>query len=304
MGITGFPGNLVVFGQAPSNDYNTDDAPSMFKFGGMILDPRSFYTYNPGQDATVRTYGWVGLGYSPVIDQVPTAVSSNGVAQNQALTAATAVTLTASNTANVTINQTITNAVTGASVTGIRAIDGVQAPITYGSDANVAAWSPATAISRNITITTTGNDLGGFWNIAGYDLYGYPVSESVSASSSAATLTSRKTYKYIASITPVTSGTFGSSSVMVGVGDVFGLPLYVPRGEYIRGIFGSLESLSSQITAGATATATSTTADVRGTFSSTLTSSAGTNRLVVFWSPNVAVTGTSEGLVGVTQYST
>lgn len=310
MGVTALPGAFIMFGQAApgpnyTTDYNDTAAPSMFYQGAMLLDSRIPFTYNPGQGAAVVTYGWYGLGGSiPVIDQVPTTISTNSVAQVQTPVAGTALTLTASNSNNVTINQSVVNARSGATVTGLRVIDGAMATTTFDSNASLAAWSPATSISRQLTITSlsTTSDSGATFTISGFDIYGYPVSETVTGSSVGATVTTQKAWKYIQSITP--AGTLNSTNVIVGVNDVYGVPLRIDNGAYLSVYFANATTLSStQAVAASTTTATSTTADVRGTWASS-TASNGTNRLVMFWSPKVANMTSNEGIFGVTQFST
>jgi len=321
MAITPFPGNIVVFGQAAPgaavtgaqtySDYNTTVAPSVFNMGTILLDPRSFYTYAPGNAYNYVTMGWFGNSPSQVIDQVPTVVSSNSVAQAQSFVAGTALTLTASNTNNVTTGVSITAPESGATVTGLRAIDGAQTPVTFGSDGSIGVWDPTEAISRNVTITTTGVDTGGFWTVTGRDLYGFKMSETIAASSVAATAAGKKAFKYITGITPTTTGTFGSTIAMVGVGDVFGLPLYVSNGAYAQINWGGVSYSSTNVTAGQSlsSVATSTTPDVRGTFASSVASD-GTRRLVMMVFPSVAATAASitggnagQGVVGISQYS-
>lgn len=320
MGITAFPGSVIVFGQAPARstgplptDYNSNDGPSMFNVGAFIMDPRYAYAYSPGNAPTAVVYGWGGIGGSiPVIDQVPTVVSTNSVAQSQVPASGTALTLTASNTNNVTIGVSITSPETGNTVSGLRAIDGAMTTVTFGSDANVAAWNPQTSISRCVTITvasSTRDDSAGSWTIAGRDIYGYTVTETITGSSIGGTLTSRKAYKYISAITP--SGTIASTGVIVGVADVYGLPLFASNGQYVTTYFNNALVVSStNVTAGQTlgTTATSTTPDVRGTFTSSVASD-GSRRLYMAVTPSVAAMATNlgysagHGIVGVAQYS-
>lgn len=321
MAFTAYPGSVIVFGQAPAQpgtpgttDYNTTDGPSLFNCGALIMDPRKIFTYNPGNNYggssnALPVYGWLGTGGDiPLIDQAPTTISTNSIAQTQAVTSSTPLTLTASNTNNVTLT-TIVAPESGATIS-VLAIDGAMGTVTFGSDASIAVWDPTKSISRCITITTTGNDLGATWSVAGRDLYGIKVTESISASSSAATLTSKKAYKYISSITPVTTGTFGSTSVVVGVSDTYGLPMYVSNGAYASIFLNNISISSTDVTAGMglATVATSTTADVRGTWAST-TASNGTNRIIAFVTPSVAAMNTtingdvSHGIIGALQFS-
>lgn len=324
MAITAFPGNVVVFGQAPKgsavtgaqsySDYNTTVAPSAFSQGAMILDPRTFYTYNPGNAYTYVTYGWLSAGGKvPVIDAVPTVISTNSIAQTQVPTSSTALTLTASNTNNATVGVSVVAPETGATVTGLIAIDGAGGGVTFGSDASMAVWDPTKSLSRclSISVASTGrDDSGGTWTVAGRDVYGFKMTESVTGSSIGADVTTKKAFKYISGITP--TGTIASTGVMVGVTDTYGLPLYASNGAYVMAYTNNALVVSStNVISGQSlsSTATSTTADVRGTYASS-TASNGAVRIVMFITPSVAATAASisganagQGIVGITQYS-
>ena len=134
MGITAYTGPLVSFGQAqistatgtPPAEYNNQAAPSLFYQGQGIMDPRPAYNYKPGAAVARPVYGWWGTDSICVIDAEITAAATNTVAQTQSSTTATTrtLTLTASNTANATVGVSITRADTGATVTGLGAIEG------------------------------------------------------------------------------------------------------------------------------------------------------------------------------------
>jgi hypothetical protein len=328
MGFTALPGSMIVFGAAPGTtnpqtlattqtDYNTTDGPSLFNCGVMLMDMRKVFTYLPGSNYggssnAQPVYGWLGTTQIPVIDQIPTTISTNSVALNQPLVNNQTVVLSSVNTTNVTLT-TIVAPESGATV-NVWAIDGAMSPVTFGSDASIAVWDPTKAITRQITISTTGTDTGS-WTIAGRDLYGIKLSETIAASTTGAanTLHSQKAYKYIQAITPTSTGTFGSSSVMVGVNDTYGLPLYVSNGAYASiWTDNALIVSSTNIIAGQSlsSVATSTTPDVRGVYvSSTASSTSAGVRTVMFLTPSVAAMNTtflgdaSHGVVGIVQFS-
>lgn len=323
MAFTAFPGSVVVFGAAPGlpgttaqTDYNTTDGPSLFNAGAMIMDPRKVFTYSPGNNyggssVALPVYGWMAMGGDVVnVDAVPTAISTNSIAQAQSFTSSTPVTLTASVTNNITFVNF--QPPEGGPVINIRAIDGAMGTVTFGSDASIAAWDPTKAISRCITITTTGTDTGGFWSVAGRDVYGVKITETIAASTTGAanTLVSKKAYKYITGVTPVTTGTFGSTVVYVGVSDTYGLGIYASNGAYVNINLNNVSISSTTVTPGMALNviATSTTGDVRGTWAST-TASNGTNRLITFVIPSVAAMNTNlsgdagHGIVGALQFS-
>ena len=240
---------------------------------------------------------------------MPTTAGENSIALTQSATTTTTrtLTLTTSNTANVTINQSIVRADTGATVTGLLAIDSKMATVTFGSDAAVNLWSPATSISRCVRIEGSSNDGAGGFTINGYDIYGYPMTETLAGSISTTTgstfVVTQKAFKYISTITA--SGTINSTGVTIGVADIYGFPLAVTNGNRtVIGIssgtsFNTVTTSTGIVVASTAATQTSTTPDVRGTWSST-TAADGTRRFTVYVSPSVTTLG-STGLFGGTQ---
>ena len=62
MADTAFSGPLIVFGQNPvSAEYNPDIGSSLFYAGGGILDPRTPFTYIPGEGQAAQDFGWYGF---------------------------------------------------------------------------------------------------------------------------------------------------------------------------------------------------------------------------------------------------
>lgn len=230
MTITALDGPVV--GGIPSAPYtgmpantNPEAGPSLFNHFVGLLDPRGVYTYIPGQNFGKKTYGHLS-GFLQAVDQVPTAKTANNIAAAQTATAGTALTLAAANTTGVTVSTSITNASTGATVTGLLALDTAMAGVSFGSAGTMQIWDPAKAIARNVVITSNGNDSSGTYTVAGYDLYNFPMTEAITGGNSAAA-SGKKAFKYIASVTP--SGTVNSTGVTVGTGDVFGLPVRADR---------------------------------------------------------------------------
>ena len=314
MTITAYAGPVVVYGQTQTStggitEYNPQAGPSLFYQGVALVDYRAPFAYQNGAAAATPIYGWFGCDDIMVIDQVPTTAGENSIALTQSATTTTTrtLTLTTSNTANVTINQSIVRADTGATVTGLLAIDSKMATVTFGSDAAVNLWSPATSISRCVRIEGSSNDGAGGFTINGYDIYGYPMTETLAGSISTTTgstfVVTQKAFKYISTITA--SGTINSTGVTIGVADIYGFPLAVTNGNRtVIGIssgtsFNTVTTSTGIVAASTAATQTSTTPDVRGTWSST-TAADGTRRFTVYVSPSVTTLG-STGLFGGTQ---
>ena len=325
MTITALSGPIISFGQTPTSsaatgllggdlEHNGQRAPSVFDLGQMLMDPRVAYTYQPGSGVSTKTFGF----YDSVgnVDYVPTAITNSASAFVVLTVVSTGVStyaLAAASSANGTYSTTIIAPETGQVTGTLLAIDSTASYVTFAQDGTIAAWNPGAGTGRNITINKSSNLDAGTFTVAGRDMYGYKITEQITASTSK-NVAGVKAFKYISSITNCTTPT--STSVSIGFGDVYGLPLYVPycgSNTDIRLLASGYSSavavaLSSANTAlGSTATQTATTADVRGTYASS-TASNGTLRLQMTVTPSAsgiaAITSTNVApLFGQAQYS-
>lgn len=178
--------------------------------------------------------------------------------------------------------------------------------VPFGSAGTVQLWNPQALSARAVAIypvsgTPTGNIT---FTVSGYDIYGYPMSEAIALTSGSTQNTAvagKKAFKYIASVTPSATDTVTYS---VGTTNIFGLPLRSDNtGDIIVRYAATLNPLILTVATGYVAAvntpATTTTGDVRGTY--TNTPSIGANRFVVVQSPYLYNVGSSAGLFGVTQ---
>ena len=154
-------------------------------------------------------------------------------------------------------------------------------PIGFGQSDIVKGWDPAKGIARCVRVVSAGDDSGGTFTINGYDLYGYPLTQTLTGAA-AGTATTTKAFKYIASIVP--AGTLSGSAVTVGTTDTIGLPL---RADYFSEIEVWWNNAQVTATTGFTAAvttdpSTATTGDVRGTYALQSAASNGTLRLTVY----------------------
>lgn len=304
MTVSAFAGPVVAFGGGVRPGINPDRGPSVFDQGIALMDPRAPFLYRKAV-ANAAVTGWLGGARLQVVNQVPSALATTNIAAAALAVAGTPVTLVAASGAGITVGTTITRADTGTAAANLLAIDLAQVPVPFGAGGNgtggaVRIWNPLQGIARNVRITSAGgNDTGATFLVAGYDLYGYPVSELITGAN-AGTASGVKAFKYIASVTP--AGTIGSTTVAVGTGDVIGLPIRAD-------IFGEVEityndakitAITGFTAAVTTSPATTTTGDVRGTYA-LQTASNGTRRLSVYVTPSVANISSSTGLCGVTQ---
>jgi len=185
--------------------------------------------------------------------------------------------------------------VTSTTITGTAGINGVPR-IPFGVNGSVGLYNPLCMLGRNVTITTAAGD-SAVYTVKGYDIYGYPMSEAITANG-AALVSGKKAFKYIASVTPV--GTVGAT-ITVGTGDVYGFPLASVSFQdvFVNWNAGIIIAATGYL-AGVTTAATTTSGDVRGTYA-TQSASNGTRQLVIYQSPPPTNVGSMTGLFGVTQ---
>jgi len=285
MTITAFSGPIITFrdGGILTNDptgQNPDAGPCLFSHASALLDMRQPYTYYPGMAGgpvgftsagvaitAAPAVGWLNSDVLAV-DYAPSAVATNNIAAAQHTTASTALTLVSSTGAGITVGDSITNASTGATVTGLLRIDNTPGLVSFGQAKAVAIWDPTSPpMGRGISFTTSASMSSITITIAGYDAYGYPQTEIVTLGSSATTVNSKKTYKWIASLTA--SGTDASHTVSVGTADIFGLPLRADSLFYVYAFWNGIQFATSShlvfTAADTTSPATTSTGDVRGT---------------------------------------
>lgn len=322
MTITAFSGPVIGFGTVTTSsagtgllgqdlEHNEQRAPSLFDLLIGLSDPRAAYAYQPGSGPTALTYGFFrGAG---IVDYVP--ATSNTSAFQATATGSSGVTtfvLAAASSANGTFSTTIVAPETGKPTGTLIAIDSTASALTFGSAGTVVCWNPAGGAGRNIVIHPSSNLDAGTFSVAGRDMYGYKITETIAGGSTS--LIGKKAFKYVSSITNTTTPT--STGVSIGFGDVFGFPLFVPYvGQSLSLNLNSTAGIATSVPASTTnvilastvVTQTSTTPDVRGTFSSTTASNALQRlQMSVTLTAQLAATITSTnvtGLFGGTQFS-
>ncbi len=309
MGITAESGPLIGYGLTQTSsgqvtEYNEERGPSLFDLGGGMLDPRYQFNYKPGAAVGSRLYG-IFDNYA-YVDYVPATINSCSIFGASAMPAAgTPIVLTPS-TALGTFQTTLQPPEGGPAVSVI-AIDSTAQFLSFGTgnagstmmgstSGTVCLWNPAAGTGRVITITSNSSVDTGSYVIAGRDMYGFKMTEtqliadgSTALGANKFTMTGRKAFKYVSGVTASSSSTLTSTTVSVGFGDTYGLPLYTAYtglGTFIQIVnTASAQTAvsSGPITLGTTVTANvqvSSGIDVRGTYAST-TASNGTIRLQI-----------------------
>lgn len=303
MGMTQFTGPLIQGRESPSatsGGANGQEGPAALLHGTAVLDPRPPFTFYQGQGDGTPCYAFYATEIC-TINAVPSALAAANIAAAQVPVAGTAMTLVSSSGSGITVGTSIWSPTTSAAVTGLLAIDSAMAGVACDTAGSLKLWDPTKAIARNVRITSVGNDSGATFTVAGYDLYGYAMTETITGAN-AGIASGAKAFKYIASVTP--AGTLSGSNASVGTGDVFGLPIRADTFGRCRVFWNSAAiTASTGFTAAVTTDpATATTGDVRGTYG-VQSASDGTKRLEVYVSPSVAnavVTGFT-GMFGITQ---
>ena len=212
------------------------------------------------------------LGRIYVFDLVPQTLQTANVAASQTPAAAGALTLTAGTSAKSVV---LPNGVTALQLDVARAVSVTQA---------------AAGTQRTFTVS-------------GYDYYGQAMSEAIT-STVGSTVNGKKAFYYVTSVTVAAGGT--TTAVTVGTADIFGCPVrFIDKSYVVR--YGwnnaTADDTSGTLTVADTATATTTTGDVRGTFAPS-TAADGIKRLVMTLAlPAIAVgpNATRTGALGVTQ---
>ena len=326
---------ITVTSSGAVQQYNEDRGPSAFDLGSGLMDPRQFYRYEPGSAVNPNSSAVTGAGQwqtfqfwdnAAYVDYVPVTLNASNiaVAASNAPTSGSALTLAAAGSSVGAISTTITAPESGQSVSVI-AIDSTAAFVSYGQSGAVAAWNPQGGTGRTILITTSSSGDGGSVTVAGRDMYGFKMSETIvlstaspaigSSNAAGYTFKGSKAFKYVSAVSAST--TITSTGWSVGITDTFGFPAFLPycginsivrlnASAFSSAVAVALSSANT-ILGSTVATQTSSTPDVRGTYAST-TASNGTLRLQIFqgFDPvamaNISITGSSN-MFGGAQFS-
>lgn len=118
-------------------------------------------------------------------------------------------------------------------------------------------------VPRNVIIDAS--DAGDTTQIAtvyGYDVYGIPMSEAIAFNGTTA-VAGKKAFKRV---TRIAIDALMAGNAFVGTGDVLGLPYYTASRNYVLTAYDGAFVTTGTYVAGVTTTATTTTGDVRGTY--------------------------------------
>jgi hypothetical protein len=225
----------------------------------------------PYENPSPMDLGIGPLGRIYVWDVVPQAAVANNIAT--AASPTSAYTLTAGTSVKSVV---LNNGSTGLQLDCPRAIS-----VTIGA---------GTIADRNVTIN-------------GFDYYGQPMSEVIATGTTQSTAVNGKKAFYIVTSATV-SGAVGATTAL-GTTDILGLPVRVFNVAYIASVKSNntLAQDAGTFVAAATATATTTTGDVRGTYTPATASNGIVRTVMGILLPGIAVgpNATRVGALGVTQ---
>ena len=288
---TALTGPLIAYGSrsplgtGTGGSSNADAAPSLLYGGFGYIDPRAGYN--------VTKYGAIGIGgNSCIINQVPSAISAVNIAASQS-PGAGAINLVSTTGAGITVLASPLTVFPSGNVipTGALAIDGVPGQVQFGQVQVSSGYSvvqfydPQKAIARAVSLASGGNDSGITYTVSGYDVYGYPQTQTL-AGGNVGTVTTKKAFKFI---TGVTASGSVAGTLTIGTSDVYGFAM-------LSSFWGDMDIVwnnanitvnTGYLAADTTSPATASTGDVRGTYL-TPSASDGTKRLLIYAFPILA----------------
>ena len=258
-------------GTGGAGTYTLNQAINVANTTALTLHDNELYD-NPSP----MSLGIGPLGRIYVWDVVPQALVTNNIAATQTPAGAGSLTLTA-----------------GTSVRSVVRQDGVtvlQLDVPRAVQLTTASGTIVT--SRTITVS-------------GYDYYGQAMSEAIATgttSSAVANVAGKKAFFQITSIS--ISGAL-PVAITVGTTDVLGIPVRVTNVAYVASVKSNntLAQDAGTFVAADTATATTTTGDVRGTYAPATASNGIVRTVMGVLLPGIAVgpNATRVGALGVTQ---
>lgn len=222
----------------------------------------------PFDDPAPMDIGVGPLGRIYVWDVIPQAAVANNIAASQTAAGAGAVTLTAGTSAKSVVRNDGTTV--------------IQLDIPRAVKVNCATTARA-------------------FTVSGWDYYGQAMSEVITVAVAGTAVTGKKAFYQVSGATIAGSAT----AVVIGTSDVLGLPVRVTNVAYVGSVKSNntLAQDAGTFVAADTATATTSTGDVRGTYTPATASDGIVRTVMGILLPAIAVgpNATRVGALGVTQ---
>ena len=195
---------------------------------------------------------------------------------------------------------------------GSGTITGYSDPTTYVLTSVTTTTATLTTTAGAAVVTTTGTPTGVTYTlgvapvtvtVSGFDYYGQAMSEAITSSAAISTAVNGKKAFYV--VTGITVSGATGTALTVGTTDILGLPVRVFNVAYIGSVKSNntLAQDAGTFVAADTATATTTTGDVRGTYTPATASDGIVRTVMGILLPSIAVgpNATRTGALGVTQ---
>lgn len=277
-----------------------DAAPSLCYGGGGLLDSRMQYNrYNSlGNGALGNVVGWASDGIVTVLDFTAPAAATANIAALANAVSGTAMTLVSSSGAGVIVTSSALMTYPFATVipSGTLAMGSQMGYLSLGSRDITSFYDPTKSWSCAVQITGVSGGAGGAFLVKGWDIYGQPMSETITATAGATSTNGKKAWKWIASVTPQFSDAHNYS---VGTTLITGLNIAADAAGYVD-IWLSGTGYTANptiVVADATNPATTTTGDVRGT---TILTAARYILFVEVSTARLCTVPISQGMFGIT----
>ena len=195
---------------------------------------------------------------------------------------------------------------------GTGSITGYTDPTTYILTAVTATSATLTTTAGAAVVTTAGTPTGLTYTlgvapvtvtVTGFDVYGQAMSEAITSSAAVSTAVSGLKAFYLITSVSVSGAT--GTALTVGTTNVLGCPVRVPNIAYVASVKSNnaLAQDGGIFVAADTATATTTTGDVRGTYTPATASNGIVRTVVGILLPGIAVgpNATRIGALGANQ---
>ena len=203
-----------------------DLAPSLGWGGFNTQDPR--LPFNVANSATgAGIVGFHGSGLIRVLAQVPSTLAINNIALAQGVTNGVPMTLTAGAGVSVLAAPFICLPSLNVIPAGALVLDGLPGYVTFGtqpSSFRSLFYNPGTMLARAPSVTSSVSATGGSITLFGWDVYGYPTSQTLTAVTNA-TNAAAKAIKFVGSAVP--QFTDAGNTYSIGTADKFGAPLFM-----------------------------------------------------------------------------
>jgi hypothetical protein len=195
---------------------------------------------------------------------------------------------------------------------GTGTITGYTNPTTYILTAVTATSATLTTTAGAAVVTTAGTPTGLTYTlgvapvtvtVTGFDVYGQSMSEAITSSAAVSTAVNGLKAFYLVTSVSVSGAT--GTALTVGTTNVLGIPVRVSNIAYVASVKSNnvLAQDGGQFTVADTATATTTTGDVRGTYVPATASNGIVRTVMGILLPGIAVgpNATRIGALGVNQ---